>query len=124
VSRRCISEIFRVITLVVVLVGLACSNEATAPEDPAVARGRHTYQNVCIACHNGDPNQDGVLGPAIAGSAEELLRAKVLTGTYPPGHTPKRPGSSAMPQFAYLEERIPDLAAYLASVLPKPANQN
>ncbi len=97
------------------LAALACSSEQAPEQDPAIARGLRTYQNVCIACHNADPAQEGTLGPAIAGASEELLRAKVLRGEYPPGHRPKWPASAAMPQFAYLEERIPDLVAYLAS---------
>jgi mono/diheme cytochrome c family protein len=97
------------------LAALACSGEQAPEQDPAIARGLRTYQNVCIACHSADPAQEGTLGPAIAGASEDLLRAKLLRGGYPLGYTPKRPGSSAMPQFAYLEARIPDLVAYLAS---------
>lgn len=123
-SERRSSHRARSIVLGAALAALGCSNEAAKEQDPAVTRGRHTYQNVCIACHSADPNQDGALGPAIAGASEELLRAKVLRGQYPPGYAPKRPGSNAMPQFPYLEERIPDLAAYLANVVAKPASQN
>ena len=94
---------------------VGCS-ESEPSGDPAVATGKRVYQNVCIACHSADPTQDGTLGPALAGASAELLAAKVLRGEYPDGYTPKRPGSAVMPQFAYLEERIPDLAAYLASV--------
>lgn len=80
----------------------------------AVERGRTVYKNVCIACHNADPTRDGSIGPAVAGSSRELLQAKVIDGTYPPGYQPKRGGSAAMPKFPYLADAIPDLAAYLA----------
>ena len=81
----------------------------------AAKRGRTVYMSVCIACHNGDPNEDGTIGPAIAGSSLELLEAKVLRAEYPEGYEPKRVGI-VMPRFEYLEEKIPDLAAFLAEV--------
>lgn len=101
------------------LATLACSDGEKKTELSAFDRGKAVYQNVCVACHNGDPTQDGSLGPAIAGSSQELLHARVIRGEYPPGYTPKRPNSAAMPKFAYLEERIPDLAVYLAAVKPR-----
>lgn len=79
----------------------------------AAQRGQKTYQNVCIACHAPDPNVDGTLGPAIAGSSLELIQARVLHSAYPPGYTPKRE-TSVMPSFPYLEDKLPDVAAYLA----------
>ena len=94
---------------------LACTPADDHLSDLAL-EGEKVYQNVCIACHNGNPNLDGALGPANAGSSEELLSAKVLRGEYPPGYTPKRPGSTAMPRFEYLADKIPALAAYLAEV--------
>jgi mono/diheme cytochrome c family protein len=95
---------------------LTCSpGEPPAPRSELAAQGERVYQNVCIACHNGDPSQDGSLGPAIAGSSAELLEARVVRGEYPPGYTPKRPGE-VMPRFEYLADQIPALAAYLAEV--------
>ena len=89
-------------------------------DDPALSElareGEKIYQSVCIACHNGNPNLDGALGPANAGASAELLAAKVLRGEYPPGYAPKRPGSHTMPRFEYLADKIPALAAYLAEV--------
>jgi len=94
---------------------LACAGgEERGLSEPAL-RGQAVYRNVCIACHAADPRQDGALGPAIAGSSLELLEAKVLRGEYPPGHAPKRPTLS-MPAFAYLEDDLPALAAYLSEV--------
>ena len=73
------------------------------------------YENICIACHNRDPREDGSLGPALAGASREVLEAKVLRSAYPPGYAPKRP-SRTMPAFTFLADAIGDLEAYLASV--------
>ena len=97
-------------------VALACSGEpdpGARPRDPLAVEGERVYQNVCIACHHGNPAKDGSLGPAIAGSPRALIEAKVLRGEYPPGYTPKRE-TRAMPRFEYLADRIDALAAYLA----------
>jgi mono/diheme cytochrome c family protein len=91
---------------------VACSGGDDAGEDLA-ARGKAVYQNYCIACHNANPAKDGGVGPAIAGSSQQLLEYRVLNADYPPGYTPKRP-SAAMPSFPYLKDEIPALAAYLA----------
>ena len=91
----------------------ACSSSADL--SPLAQQGQRVYQNVCIACHNGDPTQDGSAGPAIAGSSRELIEARVLRAAYPPGYTPKRQ-SNAMPRFEYLSDQIDALAAYLAEV--------
>jgi len=78
------------------------------------ARGRAIYLANCVACHNNDPSRDGPVGPAIQGSSKELLEARVLSTSYPPGYKPKRP-TKVMPQFPYLKNEIPHLAAYLAN---------
>jgi len=95
---------------------LACSGGDTAELSPLAQEGKDIYQSVCIACHNGNPNLDGAVGPANAGASEELLAAKVVHGRYPDGYAPKRPESNAMAVFPYLEPKIPALAAYLAEV--------
>ena len=88
-----------------------CSQEKLSPE---AERGRQVYQAQCIACHNTDPAQAGVVGPPVRGSSEELLRAKVLSATYPPGYAPKRP-TKLMPPMPQLASDIPALAAYLTA---------
>jgi mono/diheme cytochrome c family protein len=98
------------------LLGVACSRSDDKQLSGLAREGEKVYQNVCIACHNGNPNLDGALGPANAGASAELLTAKVLHGEYPPGYTPKRPGSATMPHFEYLADKIPALAAYLGEV--------
>ncbi len=100
------------IQLAAVAATAACSDEP-AQQTTAAERGRHVYQNVCIACHSADPSREGSLGPPVAGATRELLEAKLLRGEYPPGYTPRREGG-AMPKFKYLADSIDDLAAYLA----------
>ena len=84
---------------------------ASGPGDPA--RGRRAYLVLCIACHNPDPSKDGPIGPAIKGASRELLEARVLNASYPPGYTPKRK-TALMPKQPQLAKDIPDLAAYLS----------
>lgn len=79
---------------------------------PAAERGRQVYLAQCIACHNTDPTQPGSLGPPIKGSSRDLLEAKVVKGTYPPGYTPKRPTKVMVPIPAVAPE-IAALAEYL-----------
>lgn len=95
---------------------LACSAGGDRQLSPLALEGEQVYQNVCIACHHGNPNLDGAIGPANAGASQELLEAKILRGEYPPGYTPKRPDSNAMPRFPELKAQIPALTAYLKEV--------
>jgi mono/diheme cytochrome c family protein len=88
--------------------GSTASTDGTG--DPA--RGRRIYMTVCITCHNPDPSKDGPIGPAIKGSSRELIEARVLHQSYPPGYTPKRK-TALMPKQPQLAKDIPDLAAYL-----------
>jgi mono/diheme cytochrome c family protein len=86
-----------------------CAQEKLSPE---AERGRQIYQAQCIACHNPDPAQAGAVGPPVMGSSEELLRTKIVSGTYPAGYTPKRP-TALMQPMPQLTSEIPNLAAYL-----------
>lgn len=94
----------------------SCSNDsddAKSARNPDMERGRAVFVANCIACHNNDPSRDGPIGPAIKGSPRELLEARVLSTSYPPNYKPKRP-TKVMPQFPFLKNEIPYLAAYLA----------
>jgi mono/diheme cytochrome c family protein len=93
---------------------VACSKDSkdSAAKDPDAARGRAVFVANCVACHNNDPSKDGPIGPAIKGSSKELLEARVLSTSYPPNYKPKRP-TKVMPQFPFLKDEIPYLAAYL-----------
>ena len=86
-----------------------CSDSGLSP---AAERGRQVYQTQCIACHSTDPALPGSLGPPLKGSSRELLEAKVLHGTYPPGYTPKRPTKVMTPIPAAAAD-IGGLAEYL-----------
>ena len=92
---------------------LALGGCGERPElSPQAERGRQAYLAQCTACHATDPSQAGPVGPAVKGSSRELLEAKVLRGTYPPGYQPKRPTNLMPPQPA-LAPVIPPLAAFL-----------
>ena len=96
------------------LVGAACSGcDSGGPKTP-YERGKVVYKSVCVACHDHDPSKPGTLAPPLAGSSAELIRHRVLHGTYPPGYVPKRGDSKLMPQFPHLAGSIDDLAAFLA----------
>ena len=93
----------------------ACSKDdqdKKAAKDQDWERGRAVFVANCIACHNNDPSKDGPIGPAIKGSSKELLDARVLSTSYPPGYKPKRP-TKVMPQFPFLKDDVPYLSAYL-----------
>ncbi len=98
----------------IAITAMACAGESEESGDPAVARGKKIYRNICVVCHNADPNQPGPLGPGIAGASRELLEAKLLRGEYPAGYTPQR-DTQQMPRFEYLEPTLEDIAAFLAN---------
>ena len=82
----------------------------TAAGDPT--KGRQIWLGQCVACHNPDPGKDGPIGPAVKGASKDLLEARVVHATYPPGYKPKRE-TKVMPPRPDLVASIPDLAAYL-----------
>jgi mono/diheme cytochrome c family protein len=85
-----------------------------APGDPQVAKGKVVYASRCIACHNMNPSRDGTLGPALKGSSLELLKARVLHGTYPPGYTPKR-DTKIMVKLPLTEADVEAIHAFLSA---------
>jgi mono/diheme cytochrome c family protein len=89
----------------------ACSKRQ---EPKAVASGRQIYMTNCASCHNTNPNFPGSLGPAIAGSPRELIAARVLDQSYPPGYKPKRT-THLMRKLPWLAPKIGDLEAFLAA---------
>jgi len=96
-----------------VLLAAALAGGCSQPSsDPLAERGRQVYLAQCTQCHNADPAQDGAVGPAVKGASRELLEARILRGSYPPGYKPKRPTNVMPPQPAVASE-IPALAAYL-----------
>jgi mono/diheme cytochrome c family protein len=115
---RSMALVVGVVTVMIAAGLVACGEKsqnagggaATGSGDPE--RGRRIYMTVCIQCHNPDPSKDGPIGPAIKGSSRELIEARVLYQSYPPGYTPKRK-TALMPKQPQLAKDIPDLAAYL-----------
>lgn len=95
------------------------STETSAPVEMTVEqlsqRGKSIYVSNCASCHNVDPSQDGAIGPAVAGSSQELIEARVMRAEYPAGYKPKRE-THTMVALPHLQKEIPSLAAYLSSV--------
>jgi len=101
---------------------VACTKKPDVPADPAQAaqaqlieKGRQVYQTTCIACHNSDPRKAGPLGPEVDKSSRELLEARIMTATYPPGYKPKR-DSKSMAALPHLKNDIEALHAFLNSL--------
>lgn len=94
----------------------ACTSRSRDPKAPLplAEQGKRVYLAQCIACHNTDPSRDGPVGPAVAGSSLELLRARVIDGSYPPDYKPKR-ASKAMAPLPHLKGDLEALSAFLAS---------
>ena len=92
----------------------ACAEDSKPPRpgEGNPNRGKQVYLAQCISCHNPDPSKAGALGPPVKGASRELLEARILHGTYPPGYAPKR-GSTIMQPMPQLASAIPDLAAFL-----------
>jgi mono/diheme cytochrome c family protein len=90
----------------------ACNKKEAVGGDPEVAAGRSLFMSHCIACHNTDPSRDGSLGPAIKGSALELVQARVMRGEYPPGYTPKRT-THIMVKLPLTEEDVAKIHKFL-----------
>lgn len=78
----------------------------------ASPRGKRIYETNCIGCHNVNPRKVGSIAPDVWGSSEDLLRLKVLNGTYPKGYKPKR-NTKIMPLFPQLRNEIKVLRDYL-----------
>ena len=93
----------------------ACNSR---PPD-AIEKGRMVYMTNCVVCHNPNPNLAGNQGPAIAGSSQALLEARVLNLTYPPGYIPQQK-THAMRAFPQLKNHIGDLHAFLAAAKQQP----
>jgi mono/diheme cytochrome c family protein len=93
---------------------LSACNRKDTPSDPQAAKGMAVYSAHCIACHNRNPALEGTLGPAVAGSGLELLKARVIHGTYPPGYAPKRE-TKIMQKLPLTQGDVEALHAYLKS---------
>lgn len=105
--------------VLVSFVGFGCTKKSDQAETPAASLespavvGRKLYMQYCVACHNSNPKEDGMIGPANAGSSLELLKAKVLKGEYPDGYHPKRATKSMPPIPTLKESELEALHAFL-----------
>ncbi len=107
-----------VLTVCAVFASASCQPKKVTP----VQRGRVIYMTNCVVCHNADPNLPGSQGPPIAGSSRELVEARVLHLSYPPGYTPKRK-THAMRAIPTLAPEIGNITAFLqAAKQPEPAS--
>lgn len=102
--------------MVSALILTACGDSQQAGPLPAgggsAALGRQIYLGQCIACHASDPGERGPVGPPVKGASRELLEARIVRGTYPPGYTPKQ-NTQVMQPMPQLAPNINDLAAFL-----------
>ncbi len=104
-----------VLALAVVLAcGSGCKQRKLTP----LERGRLVYNTTCVECHNRDPNLPGVKGPPIAGSSRELIAARILSLSYPPGYKPKRT-THEMRKLPNLKPDIDNLAMFLQAAAKK-----
>ncbi len=94
---------------------LACSKQNETTLSPLEERGRLVYNTNCLSCHNSDPQKPGALGPEVSGASLELLSARILHQSYPPGYKPKR-DTHLMPVLPFVEKDLPAIHAYLNSV--------
>jgi mono/diheme cytochrome c family protein len=90
----------------------ACAKPGPSNASTAVAEGQRVFIVNCSSCHNINPNLDGAVGPAIAGSSRALVEARVLHQSYPAGYKPKRP-THLMRALPWLAPKIDDLSAFL-----------
>ncbi|MBM9576800.1 cytochrome c [Leptospira sp. 201903070] len=97
---------------ILVLIFANCKEENLTPEQKLLTQGKGLYVANCSACHNQNPALDGAVGPAIQGSNFELLKARIVSGAYPPGYTPKR-SSQLMTRLPLNDEQIRSIEAYL-----------
>ena len=102
----------RVVPLAALALAVAAGGCSETGLSPSAERGRQVYLAQCTACHHTDPAQAGPLGPPVKGASRELLEAKILTGTYPPGYAPKRPTKVMVP-MPQVAPDLPALADYL-----------
>jgi mono/diheme cytochrome c family protein len=75
--------------------------------------GEKVFKANCAVCHGA--KGQGASGPQNNDASLELLKAKVLTGSYPPGYKPKRT-TRIMPRFPHLKDKIEAIHQYFQEV--------
>jgi mono/diheme cytochrome c family protein len=91
-------------------------------QTPDLDKGRRLYLSNCISCHNRDPNISGSIGPEVIDAPLEVMKHKIMTGTYPAvlpkGFRPKRK-TKLMRKIPKLEKEIPLIYDWIQSVNEK-----
>jgi mono/diheme cytochrome c family protein len=82
-------------------------------EDVKGAHGARVFKTYCATCHGA--NAKGGSGPDISDASLELLKSKVLTGSYPGGYTPKR-ATRSMPTFKLYDMDLEAIYDYLRNL--------
>ncbi|EMY77477.1 cytochrome C [Leptospira weilii serovar Ranarum str. ICFT] len=101
------------VSITLILFFAYCKEEENlSPEQKSISQGKGLYITNCSACHNQNPALDGAVGPAVKGSNFELLKARIVEGTYPSGYTPKRT-SRVMTRLPLNDDQIRNLEAFL-----------
>jgi mono/diheme cytochrome c family protein len=80
----------------------------------SISVGRTLYLQNCVKCHNANPNHAGSIGPDLVSTPRDVLKSKVVNGTYPENYEPKRK-SKIMPKFPKLVNSIESLHLYIQS---------
>lgn len=101
----------RILLLMGLFLSVACTKKPSEPI-PLDQQGAKVYSMHCTACHNVDPKKVGAIGPAVFGSSEALLEARLIHGTYPAGYKPQR-DTKIMTLLPMLKDEIPALHAFL-----------
>ena len=115
-SNRPSARIAYLAAIATALAAASCNHKPATPAD----KGRIVYMTTCVVCHNANPNLPGTQGPPIAGSSRELVEARVLHLSYPPGYKPKR-NTHAMKAQPQLARQIDNITAFLQEAAPKQA---
>jgi len=101
-----------VATALIVVFTVGGSDPRVENLTPLQQQGYAVYRDHCAACHSIDPSRHGSNGPPIAGASLDLLEARVVRGTYPPGYEPKA-RTKMMQTFPFLKDEIPALHAFV-----------
>ena len=112
-----IKQLLKIFWPLVFLVLYSCTQREmfkgkTESEIVLIKKGKKIYMTSCISCHNPNPKLTGTLGPAVFGTSFEVLKYKMLKGTYPKGYQPKR-SSQMMPTFPEQRDNLDALHAFL-----------
>ncbi len=118
-------ELKKIFFILILFLTVSCTKKGTedssakifSPLTPLqlIERGKQIFQLNCVSCHGADPLKEGPVGPSIAGSALELVEARVMRVQYPAEYKPKRT-THLMVALPHLKKEIPALHAYLNSV--------